>query len=86
MKPTHRYGFFVQDCGRTEQDISDWKEEIKTLSVELSEEEKNSEFAKYYYRGITLPTDENLKQCEMWNPLPRSEAFMPDEYVSRMTP
>lgn len=78
--------FIVKESGRTEADIVSWDEERKILSVELTEEEKTSKYAKYYYRGITLPSDENLKQCEICNPLPLEECFMPEDYVKRMTP
>ena len=85
MENKKRIGFVPQNCGRGESDI-DWETEIPTLSVELTEEEKKSRFAKYYYRGLTQPSAENLRQCEPGNPLPLSEAFMPEDYCRRMTP
>lgn len=84
MKENNRPVWIVRDCGIHFNDIKDWDAEIKTLTTEISEEEKKSWYAKYYYREIKMPTHENLKACEINNPLPRELALRPEEYLSVM--
>jgi hypothetical protein len=74
----------IRDCGVLYYDIKDWDAEVKSLTTELTEEEKKSKFAKYYLRQIKMPTHENLKAAEFDNPLPPELMFMPEEYVSKM--
>ena len=76
--------WIVRDCGVHFNDIKDWKKEVTKLSTQLSEEEKKSEYAKYYFREIKMPTHENLAAGEVENPLPRELAVRPEEYLEAM--
>jgi len=74
----------VRDNGIAFSDIKDWEQEISGLTTELSETEKQSDFARYYLRQLKMPTHENLKASEYDNPLPKECMFMPEDFVRRM--
>lgn len=74
----------IRDCGVLFYDVKDWDAEVASMTTELTEEEKNSKYVKYYKRQIKMPTHENLKAAEFDNPLPAEMMFMPDEYVAKM--
>ncbi len=81
---TDRPFWHVQNCGKSYRDVKDWEEEFKSCSIILTEEEKKSKFAKYFYRDLTEPTPELLLAAERENELPEEETFMPDEFAVRM--
>ena len=74
---------FVKHCGRTFADITD-RNEVYTLSCELSDEEKKSVFAKYFHLGPAQPCEENIRATEYNNPIDPSEGFMIEDFVKRM--
>ena len=76
--------WYIRENGTLVYDIKDWDAEIATLTTELTEEEKQSKYVKYYNRQIKKPTVENLIAAEYDNPLPKEKLFMPNEFVKRM--
>lgn len=57
-------------------------EELRKMSVELTEEEKNSPFAKYYYEPMAELTAE--QKTALKQPMPPEECYMPDKAGERM--
>lgn len=84
MIETRRPNWNIRTSGIPFDSIKSWEEEIRPLSTELTEKEKQSPFTKYYYRQIAMPTPENIKAAELENPLPARYAFHPEEYISIM--
>lgn len=82
--PFEKPVFFVKDCGKAFEDIVDREKELYTLTTDLTEDEKKSKYARYYYLGQAAPTNENLIAVEPENPLDLSEAFTIEEYAARM--
>lgn len=74
----------VWNCGRSKNDVTDWSAELADMQISLTEEEKKSKFAKYFYRDSVDPSTENLIACERGNYLPQEEAFMPEDYPKHM--
>lgn len=75
----------ILHCGKFFSQIENWNEEIKTMSVNLTEEEAKSKYAKYFHLGQASPTDSNLIASERGQRLDDTEVFMPEDLVKIMT-
>lgn len=74
---------FVKHC-RLPVVTKETYQEVYGLKSELTQEEKQSEFAKYYYLGPACPTEENLKATEYGAQINPDQAFMIEDYVEHM--
>lgn len=74
----------VRTCQKGSWDVTDWTSEIKEMSVALTEEEKQSKYAKYYDMGPAEPTEENRLAAIRNRCLAESEVYMPEEFAAVM--
>ena len=79
-----REEWMIKTSGIQFDDIKDWNAEILSLSTQLTEEERNSKFAKYYFREIKMPAHEYIAAAELCNPLPTSCVIRPEDYIKVM--
>lgn len=74
---------FVKHCRRSFSEITD-REELYSLSCELTENEKASPYAKYFSLGPAYPCPENIRATEYDTPVDSARAFMIEDYPKRM--
>lgn len=80
----HRPVWEVKSCGRGSWEVSDWQNELKGMSTALTDEEKKSKYAKYYYLGPAKPSDENLLAASRIQYLEEEETYMPEKFAEIM--
>ncbi len=58
--------------------------ELYDLTTDLTEEEKQSPYAKYYYMGQAMPDKDDLAQVEFDTPMDPAKAFLIEDYAANM--
>ncbi len=74
---------FPKDC----QLLSPGREnfgEIYALTSDLTEEEKKSPYAPYYYLGVVMPQERDLIAVESGCPMDPGDAFLIEDYAAHM--
>ncbi len=84
MSDKERTIWQVQNCGRGSWEVNNWDAEIKTMSLQLTEEEQKSPYAKYFYLGPANATLENELAAQRGTLLAEEECFMPEDYARIM--
>lgn len=74
---------FVKHCRQPEVRKENY-DMLYTLRSELTKEEAQSSFAKYYYLGPACPTEENLRATEYGAEMDASKGFLIEDYVKHM--
>jgi hypothetical protein len=70
----------VKHCGRSSTEIKDREKELYSLTLELTEEEAKSPYARYYHMGRTAVSLEFSKHFEYDAMMDPTKAIMPDEF------
>lgn len=74
---------FVKHCRKPAVGKDNY-DELYLLSSELTQEEKLSKYAKYYYMGLAFPDKKDLWATEYNNAMDPSKAFLIEDYASHM--
>jgi hypothetical protein len=74
----------IKTCQKGSWDVSDWQTDIDEMTILLTEEEKKSKYAKYFYLGPAEPSMENRIAATRGQSLKESEVYMPEEYAQVM--
>lgn len=74
---------FPKDCKLLMPDREHYAE-VYELTSDLTEEEKKSPYAKYYYMGQVMPPVEDLIAVEYDNPMDPAKAFLIEDYAAHM--
>lgn len=74
---------FPKDCQLFKPDREHYSE-VTGLTSDLTEAEKKSPYAKYYYKGIVMPEERDLIAVESGAQMDPADAFLIEDYAAHM--
>lgn len=74
---------YVKDCRLDIPDSEHYKD-VYGLTTDLTDLEKTSKYARYYYLGQAMPDAESLKAVEIGRSIDPAEAFLVEDYARKM--